>query len=725
MAYMDCRDDPEAAGLRSLFENLLGDDSFPRAGATLAANPVLLTVEADQALAVLLVQAEQHGDDDRAVAISQLRAFVGRCRHTGLAAVFPPSHREIDPALVSAVGADMRAADEAEESYDRTGDIDALTAAATAWRQVMAHSGLASAYPGLRAALLNNGGGVLLRRYWAVGSQGDLSSALEALRISVALTPAHSHLVVGRLCNLGLAVREVYRQSGDDPTLERAIGAFEMAAQVAAVQPQSAPTALTNLALGLQDRYLRTGDPDDLARAISCCEQACRDAESVGAQVMLADLLRRRYESAGERPDLTRAVTLLRGALQATPTGSPERPRRLVDLGIVLLDQHAESGDPGDLSTALQLFSEAMQVIPATSPDRSSCLVHRSLAFYRRYQSAGALDDLERAVDGLDEAVRTTGAGSVDAADWTVNLAAVLHERARRTGGLKDLDRAIALLEAVSTLGSGTFDDRYAAMNDLGNALRDRYHATGRGPDLDRAIQVLRAALTAAPRGSAQSATLQANLGAVQCDRYALTRSTADLDEAATHLRAAVEMSPPGNADRPRRLFALALAARDQYALSRQAVDLDTAVDAYCSGCADGITSDPPSTLAAAQEWGAWATARHRWPEAATAYRSAIAAMLAVVQAQVIREHKENWLRDTASLFGRAAYASAMAHQLPAAVAAAEAARAAILTETLQRDHLDLRRLVSLCPDLADQYTRAANRLRTAQQQRAALRPRL
>jgi hypothetical protein len=723
---MDCHGNPEPARLRSLFESLLADDSFPRVGATLAVNEVLLTAEADEALVALLAQAEQNGDGDRAVAVSQLRAFIGRCRRAGLAAVFPPDHPDIDPAVVSAVGADMRAADEAEEWYDRTGDIDALTAAAAAWRQVMAHPDLASAYPGLRAALLNNGGGVLLRRYWAVGGQSDLGSALEVLRIAVALTPPRSQLVVGRLCNLGLAIREVYRQGGDDSALERAIDASEKAVQIAIMRPQAAPTAptaLTNLALGLQDRYLRSGDPSDLARAIGCCEQACRDAESAGAQVMLGDLLRRRYESAGERPDLTRAVTLLRSALQTTPGGSPERPRRLVDLGIALLDQHAGSGDPADLSTALQLFSEAVQAIPATSPDRPSCLVHRSLAFYQRYQSAGALDDLERAVEGLDEAVRTTGTGSIDAADWTVNLAAVLHERARRTGGLKDLDGAIALLEAVPTLGSGTFDDRCAAMNDLGNALRDRYHATGSGPDLDRAIQVLRAALAAVRPGSAQSATLLANLGAVQRDRYALTRSPADLDEAVTHLRAAVEMSPPGNADRARRLFALALAARDRYAVSHQTADLSTAVDAYRRGCADGITRDPPSTLAAAQEWGAWATARHRWPEAATAYRTAVAAMLAVVQAQLIREHKENWLRDTAGLPGRAAYASAMAHRLPAAVAVAEAGRAAILVETLQRDHLDLHRLAGKRPDLADRYTRAANRFRMAQQQRPALRP--
>jgi hypothetical protein len=163
------------------------------------------------------------------------------------------------------------------------------------------------------------------------------------------------------------------------------------------------PTILTNLALGLQDRYLLRSDPDDLARAIDCSEQACRDTEPGAPQVMLGDLLRLRYESTGQQPDVTRAVTLFQAGLQATSAGSPERPRRLVDLGIAIFDQHFISGDPHDLTKALRLFDEAAQAVPATSPDRAGCLVHRSIAFYSRFHSTGSLDDLDRAVDGLDD----------------------------------------------------------------------------------------------------------------------------------------------------------------------------------------------------------------------------------------------------------------------------------------------------------------------------------
>jgi tetratricopeptide (TPR) repeat protein len=662
-------------------------------------------------MAALLLEARQRGDGDRVILIRQFRAFAGRCRRDGLATVFLPDSPIIDPAVVAHISTDMSTAGDAERAYGHCGDIGMLTAAVAGWQRVTSHPSLDSAYPGLRAALLNNAGGALLRQYWAAGDRADLDSAAEMLRTAVALTPPRSPLSAGRLGNLGLARREVYRHTSDPVMLEQAIDALEHAVQAAAT-----PVLLTNLALALQDRYLRSGDAADLTRAIGYAEQACQDSEPGAAQVMLGDLLRQRYQSVGHRPDLSRSIALLQAGVQATPAGAPERPRVLVDLGVSLFDQHAASGDPRDLAAALQLFEEAAQTVPSASPDRPGCLVHRSIAFYARYQSAGSLDDLDRAVNGLNEAVDITVAECVDRAVWTVNLAAVLHERARRTGAGQDLNRAISLLEDVCELAASAPFFRYAAMNDLGNALRDRYRGTGAIPDLNRAALVLQAALDQSPAGSALRPTLQANLGAVLRDRYAVTGAPADLDRAVQHLAAAAEMSSPEDADRARRLFGLALAARDRYELSHRPSDASRASDAYAHGCTAGVLADPVSTLTAAQEWGAWAAARHSWPEAATAFRAAINAMLAVVRAQLLREHKENWLRDTAGLAASAAYASAMARQLPDAVASAEAGRAAILAETLQhRDH-GMRRLAGDRPDLAERYTQAVNRLRAAQE---------
>ena len=669
---------------------LLEEDSFPRTGELLRSHPVLLTSAADQKLVELAGRAGHQPDGNRAEAIRQLRAFLSRCTRLGLDAVFPPGHPDIDPAVVAVVRADMDQADAAESAYDRSGDGGTLGVAAVAWRQVLAHPDLASAYPGLRAALLNNGRRLLLKRYWATGDLDDLRDALDALETAVALTPTRSDLMAGRLGNLGLVIREMYLRSGQQSMLDRALRTLEGAAATAR-HSSASQTALTNLALGLQDRYLRTGDARDLARAVAVSEQACETSPSLNAAVMLGDLLRRRHESTGAPGDLDRAVGLLRAAVQATPDGAPERPRRLVDLAIALLDQHSEGGDRDDLSASEALCEEAVRSVPPASPHRAGALVHRSITFYRRYESTGALDYLDRAIDGFDEAVASSPRHGVDTPGWRANLAAAVHERARRTGAPAEFDRAVALYEAVVADEPAGGVDRFAAVNNLANALRDRHHATGNGVDLDRAIDLLRTALRTAPEGSARSATLSANLGATHQDRYAISGSRSELDEAMARLLRAVEVTAPDDIDRPRRLFALALSSRDRYELTSDEADLATAASSYRAGCADGAVSDPSSTLMAAQEWGLWAGAHRSWSDAADAYDTAIGALLALVGSQVVREHKEDWLRRAAGLAGRAGRASVMARRLPAAVVALEQTRAAILGRCFSETRSTLR----------------------------------
>jgi tetratricopeptide (TPR) repeat protein len=694
-------------------QDLLGHDSFPDAERVLRDQPELLSEEVDHLFDELAAEVEGGATQYPVEAIVQLRGFLRRCRSVGLDAVFPPDHPDIDPQVVAIIRPDMQEADDAEAAFEREGDASVLTCCAAAWRRIVREPSLDSAYPGLKAALLNNAGATLLRTYWARGEMNDLRDGLDLLDTAVKLTPLSSAHRAHRLGNLGVAFREVHLRTGDVEALDRATGLLREAVRTLDSSPGSpaASEVLSNLALVLRDYYIRTGNPDDLADAITHSERACRESESIGCRVMLGDLLGQRYETTGSHNDLTRAVELLTEAVSATPSASPDRPRRLVDLAITLLHRHAALGNPDDLSVALQLCSEAVQTIPPASPDRPACLAQWSLACYRRYESTGLLDDLDRAAAGLDEAIRTAQPNEFNVPGWRVNLATVLFVRSRRTLHPADLDRAITLYETAAADADGFSGDRFATMNNLGNALRDRARKTGGTADLDRAIEMLRAALTITPEGSPRHATTLTNLGAVLRDRYAATGSHADLEEALTRFRIAVDISADGDIDRSRRLFAFAQTILD-LAGPGSDNDRNVAIDAYRRGCADGVLADPESTLTAAQEWGNWAASRRCWSEAADAYDAAASALSALVGAQVLREHQENWLRDAFDLPGRAAHTSAMARRLPAAVVAFERTRAAILSESLGADHADLIRLDRNDPQLAARYTRAVGHLR-------------
>jgi hypothetical protein len=712
------------ARLRGLLAGYLGHDSFAKAAEQLQAHPELLGDEVDAILLADLEEAARRHDDSAEFRLRQHLAFLRRCRRDGLNRVIQAASLDIDPTVAAGIRGAIASADAAEARFDATGQPEALRAAGAIWRRVVTHPDLDAAYPALRAVVLNNAGGLLLRCAWVEGSDADLESAIAMLRQAVALTPPGSQLLPGRLANLGVALRESYRRSSDPPVLREALRVLRAA--VAAAPGSSAPAARSNLALVLEELYLREGDLTHLDEAVAGCESALDDpAIDPGLRTdllqQLGNTLRRRFEARAEVGDLDRAVEVLDQVVAATPVTSPRRHRSLVDLGIALLDRHARRGAPQDLERAIGSFVAAAQAVGPASPDRPGCLVHLGLGYYRRFEVAGTLDDLDRAVGLLDEAVRISPPDGVDTPAWVANLATILRERARLAGAGDDLDRAIRALETASSGTPAGSPQQTAYLTNLGNALRDRYQATGHARDLDAAVAVHERALaTAAPR-AADRRTLQANLGVDLWDRYQRTGSAGELERAITLLGQAAGRDRPDQADQPRRLIALAMALADRYALTGDDQDRSEALAAYAEGCRQGLGSDPESTLQAAERWGGWAAARGWWDQAATAYGMAMTALLTAVGVQLVREYKERWLHRGPRLGAHVAQALAAVGRLPDAARGLEAGRGVLLAEALDRDRADLRQLASGHPGLAARYREAAQRVQALEGRSLAL----
>jgi hypothetical protein len=168
------------AKLRAAVRDLLEHDSFPRAGHALRDHPELLSEDADYLFDELAAEVEQGDGRYPMAAVVQLRGFMRRCRSADLDAVFPPDHSEIDPQVVAIIRPDMRVAEDAEAAFERDGDASVLVGCAAAWRRIARDPSLDSAYPGLKAALLNDAGGALLRTYWARGEMNGHSGRCAA-----------------------------------------------------------------------------------------------------------------------------------------------------------------------------------------------------------------------------------------------------------------------------------------------------------------------------------------------------------------------------------------------------------------------------------------------------------------------------------------------------------------------------------------------------------------
>ncbi len=195
-------------------------------------HPELLTEEADALIQRLLAVEER---PQARQLVDAWRGLLARCRVVGINQAFEEyrtsdGNMDVPPQF----RADLQQAKEAEQHYLRTGDRSALNAAAAAWERILGHSTFPSSDERFQLAVMNDAGGVFLRRYWATGGLADLNRALELGQTAVQRTPP------------------------DSPDL---------------------PGYLNNLANGLSDRYARTGALQDLQDAQKTYARACRGGQ--------------------------------------------------------------------------------------------------------------------------------------------------------------------------------------------------------------------------------------------------------------------------------------------------------------------------------------------------------------------------------------------------------------------------------------------------------------
>jgi hypothetical protein len=195
-----------------------------------------------------------------------------------------------------------------------------------------------------------------------------------------------------------------------------------------------------------------------------------------------------------------------------------------------------------------------------------------------------------------------------------------------------------------------------------------------------------------------------ANLAAVLRDRYRALNGPDDLDRAAALLGAVLQDDPEHGIDWPRRVLALAGVLADRYQDRGSELDRAEANEADRRGCAAGRDLDPDSALGSADEWGRWADAGGWWQEASEAYAEAVAALLTAAQLQLLREHKQSWLRRGSGITARGAFAMAAAGRERDAVRTQEIGRAVLLAESLEQERADLTGLARRRPDIVARY---------------------
>lgn len=706
----------------------LAEDDYHRAGALVRAHPELL---GEPAARVLRRAAARGARNARRLAAQHTR-FLDRCR-AAPDAVFPPGHPVIDPLCYALVADRHQAAeqaetlfDEAESSVERAGHAARWAAA---WTAVADEAALETAHPSLRAALLNDAARAQLLCYYAIGGVRRLQRARAWGELAVALTPEASPRAATRRSNLGLILLELAEAPGTpDPPRCRteALTLLRAAARSAEAGGSAWTDCHVRLALGRLHAFWADGRARHLDAAVRDLVSVWRaGAAQADVAHTLGSVLRQRYTARGGVSDLESAVALLSAASDSTPSSSPHRLRRSLDLGVALLDLHQHEPADTTLAAAGEALRVAVTAAPETSPDRASALGHCAAYWYRVFEASGELTALDTARGLAREAAEAPAVRSGEHALWLLTHAVILEETARQSADPGLLDRALGMLTALTEAGSPLLVRR-AALAGAGAAWRDRFALSGDLGDLDRAVRLLEQAAPDGPARSPEDARIALLLVLARFERYVFAgrpRSEdplgdgraaarhADLLGALASVRSLARRRTPA-LDRHRircTLLVVTLAAAEAGLTEASVGHLRRTVRRIR---ADAARTDTETLLWVGTLWGRWATGAGRPRDAALGYRIAVEALHRLTRRQADRWHGAWWLRSGGQLTGEAAYAAASAGDPREAVRLMETGRCVLLSETLLLAALRTGPApAGLPPELLRRLTAAARRL--------------
>ncbi|MDG6106955.1 CHAT domain-containing protein [Dactylosporangium aurantiacum] len=434
-----------------------------------------------------------------------------------------------------------------------------------------------------RLGLLADLGTALFQRFRRSGDLDDITAAVDAMTSVLDHAPPEDPELPRILSNLGAMLRMRFARTGLAADGAAAVDRLRASVDRTPPDDPSRATRLSNLGNALHSRFTRFGDPADIHAAVAAGRHAAELAPAGHpdrARILanLGNALQRRFELTGDMQDLTAAVAAGRAAVESTPAGHLDRPGRQASLANTLLTRFLRTGDRDDLDDAIATGGEAVAAADG-HPNSGMYLSNLGTAFQVRFDWAGQLADLSTAVDLLRRAVSATPPDHVDRPARLSNLSTAYSTRASRTGDPADVDAAVAALREAFGAIPADHPDRPGIMSNLANVLWRRFSTSGESADLAEAVDLLGAAVAATPPDHTDRALYCSNLGNALRDRFSRTADPADIAGAVDAGTEAVRRTPTDHASRPVYLTNLSNALRDRFEHAVDPADLTAAIE--------------------------------------------------------------------------------------------------------------------------------------------------
>lgn len=196
--------------------------------------------------------------------------------------------------------------------YQATGDLRALDEAAAGYRDAAE----AATYPAARVACLLGLGTAHWARWSRHRAAPDLDTALAAFTDALAQIPAGSSMTAHCRLDLGAARLARWREDRRDADLDAAIEDWTVARSVTGAEADVVEAATGNLAAALWERYETRGEKRDLSRAFALLDVGPGPA-GPAPLLTLAGALRRSHGVQGDESDLADGLARYRAACEA------------------------------------------------------------------------------------------------------------------------------------------------------------------------------------------------------------------------------------------------------------------------------------------------------------------------------------------------------------------------------------------------------------------------
>ncbi|MEU4615188.1 CHAT domain-containing protein [Streptomyces umbrinus] len=273
----------------------------------------------------------------------------------------------------------------------------------------------------------------------------------------------------------------------------------------------------------LGDRITRPYGALRIQSAVDFYGEMLQDPEAVGhpySFLALAFAKRVEYERSGRLSELGGALSAVRSAIEATPTGNRERTAYFWFLTESLRERYERTGEPEDLKGVIDSLHDLVGMLPPTSHWQARVYFHLACAqrlAFELWQTeqghAGALRSLEQAQACLASADPERGLYRALSACWT-------HGALDPTGPLGPLDELIEAYRGVLGAMSDQDPDWVTFQSNLGELLHLRHARAGDRLTLDQAVKVLRCVVDAMAVPAARRAADLTRLAGLLLQRH-------------------------------------------------------------------------------------------------------------------------------------------------------------------------------------------------------------